>query len=62
MKEAQQTIPDSRYTFKYCYHCQCEKDTVGGLYCTVDIHDWIQDINDGIICCDFDYDDTFERY
>lgn len=39
--KTQQTIPDSRCTCKYCYYCQCGKDTVGGAYCTVDIHDWI---------------------
>lgn len=54
-------IPEERYTCKYCWHCSCMEDSTGGAYCNADIHDWIQDINDGNICCDFDYDDTFVR-
>lgn len=60
--KAQIEIPEENYTCKYCFHCQCSEDSVGGAYCTADIHDWIPDINGGSICCDFDYDDTFERY
>lgn len=60
--KVQTGIPEENFTCKYCVHCQCKEDSVGGAYCTADIHDWISDINDGSVCCDFDYDDTFERY
>lgn len=56
-----ENIPEDRYTCKYCYHCQCKKDSVGGAYCNADIGNWIKDINSGNICCDFEYDDTFIR-
>lgn len=62
MSKVEIEIPNERYTCKYCSYCQCTKNTVGGAYCTVDIHYWIPNIDDGNICCDFDYDDTFERY
>ena len=62
MSKVQIEIPYAGLSFKYCGHCECNQDTVGGAYCTADVHDWIPDVNDGNICCDFDYDDTFERY
>lgn len=62
MSKVEIKIPGDRWICKYCYHCECNQDTVGGAYCTADIHNWISDVNSGNICCDFDYDDTFERY
>lgn len=54
-------IPEERLTCKYCSWCLCLEDTIGGAICYADIHDHIPDVNSGDICCDFDYDDTFER-
>lgn len=55
-------IPEERRKCRYCYHCDCLENTVGGAYCEADIHDYIPDVETKDICCDFDYDDTFKRF
>ena len=56
-----QEVPQERLICKYCSNCLCDEDDNGGAYCYADIHNYIPDINSSDICCEFDYDDEFNR-
>lgn len=52
-------IPEDRYICKYCWHCSCNKDSIGKAIYYEDIGELV-DVN-GNACCQFDYDDEFKR-
>lgn len=52
-------IPEDRYICKYCWYCFCNEDSTGKAMCHEDIGELV-DVN-GDACCQFDYDDEFNR-
>ena len=55
-------IPEDRYICKWCANCEIydENSTKETAICNVDIREQVA-VN-AEACCDFEYDDTFNRY
>lgn len=54
-----ENIPEDRRICKWCWHCECIKESTGLAMCSLDIGD-VTNVNDE--CCgEFEYDPDFVR-
>lgn len=52
-------IPKDRYICKYCWYCCCNEDSNGQAMCYENLGELV-DVNENA-CCQFEYDDEFNR-